>query len=363
MKKLIIVILAIGFAMVVSTANARPSQYVRPFGDNAPWNIPVKNLPKHSQSALYAGRFYNNAPDRPGNFNLSFYGYSKPVYYAGDATSIYTVQGGYNISGTKIPWNPKWTAASGSDGQVILLDPVTRREWDLWQVSISGSTVRVSGGSLVGAGTIQDSSGVGDYRTKVNGWKFSRGVGIQYYAMLVQPEEISSGVIKHALCGGIKNPSKTSYVAPATKLEHPGSEIANPIPEGMRFALNVTDAQIDSWVAMKPEAYRKMARTLAVALRDYGWFATDTAGAASWDLEDVGSAGDLWRAQGIDPMSATAQNLLDGLITQSRIYTIVPSDQYPPTIPEPPPGPTPCTAAELTVCDSQYNACVMECNQ
>ncbi|HSA99779.1 MAG TPA: hypothetical protein VLE49_03945, partial [Anaerolineales bacterium] len=123
--------------------------------------------------------------------------------------------------------------------------------------------------------------------------------------------------------------SKTFYVAPATKLEHPGTEIANPIPEGMRFALDVTDAQIDSWVATKPSAYQKLARTVARALRDYGWFVTDTSGAAHLQFEAQASADALWKAQGIDPASATVRDLLDGLMTQSRIYTIVPSDQYP----------------------------------
>jgi hypothetical protein len=329
-----------------SGADARPpaSQYVRPFGADAPWNVPVKNLPKHPQSDLYASRMYNNAPDRPGNINLNFFGYTTPVYYVEDATATYTVQGGYNINGTKLPWNPNWTAASGSDGELILLDPATGREWDLWQVSVSGSTINVSGGSLIGAGESMSGGSVGNYRTKENGWSPSRGVGIQYYAFLAQPEEVSMGAINHALCTGITNPSKTFYVAPATKLEHPGTEIANPIPEGMRFALNITDAEIESWVATKPAAYQKLARILARTLRDYGWFVTDTAGAAGFRMEDGGSAGTLWNAQGIDWTSNTARDLLDGLITQSRIYALVPSDQYPNQSLAPPNPPTGITA-------------------
>jgi len=147
--------------------------------------------------------------------------------------------------------------------------------------------------------------------------------------MLGQPEEITQGEIRHALSMTIRNPSKTFYVAPATKLEHPGTEIANPIPEGMRFALDVTDAQIETWVATKPAAYRKLARIVARALRDYGWFITDTGGAANLQFEAEASAKALWKAQCIDPVSTTTRDLLDGLITQSRIYAIVPSDQYP----------------------------------
>ena len=319
--------LALLAMLLLSTvADARPSasQYARPFGSDAPWNVPVKNLPKHPQSDTYASRLYNNAPDKPGNFNLSFVDYTYPVYYTDDATTTYTVSGGYStsngsINGSKIPWNPAWSAAGGSDAQVILLDPSTGREWDLWQVRISGSTLSVSGGSLVG----------GDYRTKTDCWPYSRGIGCQYLAMLVRPEEVASGQISHALSMPITNPSKTSYVAPATKLEHSGSETANPIPEGMRFALNVTDAEIESWVATKPAAYQKLARTVARALRDYGWFITDTSGAAHLQFESQASADALWKSQGIDPASSTVSNLMDGLMTQSRIYSIVPSNQYP----------------------------------
>jgi hypothetical protein len=321
--------------------DARPSasQYVRPYGADAPWNVPVKNLPKHPQSSTYASRMYNNAPPNPGNFNLNFVDYTMPVYYVEDATTTYTVDGGYstpngNINGSKLPWNPQWSAATGSDSQVILLDPATGREWDLWQVSISGSTLRVSGGSLVS----------GSYFTKTDGWSYARGAGIQYYAMLVQPEEIAQGHIDHALCMAIMNPSKTFYVAPATKLEHPGSEISNPIPEGMRFALDVTDAQIESWVSTKPAAYQKLARVVGHAMRDYGWFVTDTGGAAVMPFEASASAGALWKAQGIDPASTTARDLLDGLMTQSSIYAIVPSDQYPNQSLAPPMPPTGITA-------------------
>lgn len=349
--KVAIVLLIVAFSMLLMTsAMARPaaSQYVTPYGPTAPWNIPVKDLPRHPQSDMYASRMYTYAPANAGNFNLGFAEYTPPVYYIEDATAMYTVNGGYStpngsINGTKIPWNPQWTASVGSDAQVILLDPVTGKEWNLWQVTISGSTLNVNGGSLV----------PGSYFTKTDGWPYSRGAGIQYFAMLVQPEELSRGVIKHALCAGVKNPSKTFYVPPATKLERSGTEIANPIPEGMRFALNITDAQIDTWVATKPSAYRKLARTVAVALRDYGWFVTDTAGGVSFPFEGAASAGNLWRAQGIDPASETVRDLLDGLITQSRIYTIVPSDQYgdvtPPPDPEPEPG---SCEEELASCEA-----------
>jgi hypothetical protein len=327
------------FFSTVADARETAAQYVRPFGPDAPWNVLVTNLPRHPQSATYASRLWSGAG---GNFNQSFVDYTYPVYYANAATGNYTVNGGNaTINGKQMPWNPAWSAAGGSDAQVIVVDSATGREWDLWQVSVSGSTINISNGSLVGTGeTASSGSVVGNYRTKVNGWVPSRGIGISYLAMLVRPEEITQGEIKHALSLPISNPSKASYVAPATKLEHSGSDSGDEIPEGMRFALDVTDAQIESWVATKPAAYQKLARTVAHALRDYGWFITDTSGAAHFQFEAQTSADALWKAQGIDPASSSATNLLDGLITQSRIYTIVPSDQYPNQSLAPPNPPT-----------------------
>ncbi|MBW2458255.1 MAG: hypothetical protein JRI68_27370 [Deltaproteobacteria bacterium] len=73
---------------------------------------------------------------------------------------------------------------------------------------------------------------------------------------------------------------------------------------------------------------------MAVALRDYGWFITDTAGSAKFQLEAQESAMDEWVALGLEAYEASdtheyPRDLLDGLITEARIYALVPSDQYP----------------------------------
>lgn len=61
---------------------------------------------------------------------------------------------------------------------------------------------------------------------------------------------------------------------------------------------------------------------------------TDTAGSAKLQLEAQESALDEWVALGLEAYEASnyqeyPRDLLDGLITQDRIYAIVPSDQYP----------------------------------
>jgi hypothetical protein len=309
-----------------------PVTYVRPFGPDAPWNIPVAGLPQAENSDELAAKLWNDSfTDREfRNFNINNTSYTYPVYEVTKDTPYYPVvdrSGWGNLGGTRIPFDPSWRAAPGSDAQIIILDPATGREWNLWQASFDGQSVVVSNGNLV----------PGSYFDKEDGFEPSRGVGIQYSAMLVRPEEVAQGVIQHALSMPIRNTSGSEFVAPGTKLEFPGVR-PDGIPEGTRFALDVTYEQIDAHLARLPSSVpdvtKSSLRTLMVAMKDYGWFITDTSGSAHFQLESTTSAQKEWEALGmIDRDYGGAvypRDALDGLITQSRIVAFVPSDEYPP---------------------------------
>ncbi|MEM1066325.1 MAG: hypothetical protein AAGJ74_12570 [Pseudomonadota bacterium] len=305
------------------------ADYVRPYGPRAPWNIPVHNLPRHEANDYYAWSLWNDAPSRPGNFNLTFESYTYPVYYAADATDwfpVSTTWANSRINFHWIPWNEDWEPAPGTDGQVIILDPPTGREWNLFQVQgFVEDTVLATNGSLV----------PGDYRTREVGFRPSRGAGIPYLAMLIRPEEIRAGVIQHALSLPIRNTSGEYYVAPATKLE--GKREGEGIPEGMRFALDVSEEEILEWAETLPEGQtRRSGIIVARALRDYGWFVTDISGSAHFQFEANLTAGEEWRELGLAPQphgdKLMPRDMLDGLMTPERIYVIAPSDQYPPEL-------------------------------
>lgn len=325
-------------ALVVATASASG----RPYGPNAPWNIPATGIPLHPESAHYCDLLWSGATaDRPGNFNLTFDDYTYPVYVASHATGDFPVRTKWktNLHGKTMPWNPDWRPPPGSDAQVIVLDPSTGREWNLWQVRFDGKTIHATNGNLVQAGEeAGDGSDPGDYRTKENGFRPSRGIGIQYLAMLVRPWEIREGVIRHALSMPIKNPDGTFFVPPATKLENYQNRSQPGIPEGMRFSLAVSDAEIDAWLSALPEELpeetRRAARIIAVALRDYGWFITDTSGGAHFQFEARMTAAKEWEALGLAPLGTIKwkqypRDLLDGLITRERLHAHVTSDRYP----------------------------------
>jgi hypothetical protein len=209
---------------------------------------------------------------------------------------------------------------------VIVLDPPTGREWNLWQVSFSSGIVTATNGNLV----------PGSYWSKTDGFAPSGGSGIQYLAMLVRPQEVASGVIRHALSMPVKGVNRTLCIPPATKTDRGRFGIDNGVPEGMRFFLRASDSQIESWIAGLPAGLggttRQSTRVIARALRDYGWFITDHAGSAHLQFEDRLTAAAGWNALGLGRISAAGKeyprDLLDGLLQPDRIAAILPSDQY-----------------------------------
>lgn len=300
----------------------------RPYGPRAPWNVPVDGLPRHPLERLYADRFWYQAAADPGNVNLSFEDYTYAVYHVWDATGLFRIEVDWEteLDGQMLPWNPSWQPAPGSDAQIILLDPDNGVEWNLWQVSFKDGVVRATNANRV----------PGDYWTREVGFPQSRGVGIPYLAMLVRPWEIEQGRIEHALSMVIRNTDGERFVPPAMKLEHPG-RYRNGIPEGMRFALDVTDEEIEDWVdslpGALPQTTRRAARTIARALKEYGWFITDTGGNAQLQFESTVSTGTAWDDLGLGRQLINGKDyprdLLDGLLTPERIHVIVPSDEYP----------------------------------
>ena len=343
-KKSLYFVLTIFLAnMCMSHVLNAAEKYWRPYGPRAPWNIPVKGIPIHPDSDYFASLLWNDSTaSRPGNFNTGFDGYTYPVYEVTSETDIYRVEitnnWGANMDGKSMPWNPDWIPAEGDDAQIIVLDPEYGYEWNFWQVNVDedNKIVYASNGNLVQRGIIGgDGSDPGNYWTKENGFKPSRGCGIEYLAMLVRPQEVAAGKIEHALSMPIINTDGDYFVPPATKLEHPNNPSG--IPEGMRFALDVTDEEIEIWVNSFPpqlsETTRNSARILARALRDYGWFVTDTSGGAFFQFESRLTAGAEWDALGLNNQTVNwieyPRDLFDGLITEDRIYALVPSDEYP----------------------------------
>ena len=304
---------------------------------------------------------------------------------------------------TAIPFDPSWRASGDSDEnllnnaydkEMIIIDDTTGYVYELWGVDRGGLTC-LGGRSILYALagknpdsrlcvssviTIRDKDGKqAQYNTYNQGVISARGMGIQNAAMIVTPEEVQAGEIRHALtmealntmfgptcssqqyknndpalgktCGfavapatthewknvndmtrnGMCNDTGNSYSDFVTKqtfkslLTHERS-----IPEGMRFKITATDVDIANWINSRADlkadpAKAKTARIFAVALRDYGWIVGDTtcygagftiAGAANPDAKAK------WANLGIK--DASSQSLLDGLFTATNIIALDP---------------------------------------
>ena len=286
----------------------------------APWEVPVSSLAVHPRSDALAARLWD-ASDRPGNVNLTFEGYTYPVYDARQAdvpawpVAVDHPDWGGNLPAS-VPWNRAWRPASGSDGQAIVVDEAAGLEWDLWRVRPDPASrrLRVGNGSVVALG--------------LQGWPASRGCGIPYLAMLVRPAEVAAGVIPHALSMPIKGVHASLFVPPATRTDGPTWGVPDGIPEGTRFALRVTDDELGAWAATLPPETGASALVIGRALRDQGVVITDHAGAAIIQFEDRLTAGPRWDALGLGERTVGGKrfprDLLDGLWTRERIYALAP---------------------------------------
>lgn len=293
----------------------------------------MSKVPLHPESAKFAGFLWADFAGAVPELNFRKYTYA--VYNAAEATDLYTITATNNwgnLHGKTVPWNPAWAQNAGTDAQAIILDAATGTEWNLWQMVVNNTakTITIGNGNKCPGDYLTNNWD--DRLTKCTG---SRGAGINYLACLVRPWEIEQGLIEHALSMPIKGTSGQFFVAPATKLEHPG-KVGN-IPEGMRFALNVTYAEIDAYVAKLTTLRvqnRNAVKTILYALKDYGWFITDTSGGAHLQFEAPESAQTEWVRIGVLPGQAYSgaefpRFALHGFITQARIVAFVPSDQYP----------------------------------
>ena len=352
----------------------------RMFGPNAPWNRPVSELGRSEHYASYAERFWKYATlenatnsSTRGHYSTYFNAYSIPIYDAREATGtrkVLTANTGYPGTlpdGSEVPWNDAWKPATGNDQSMLIINPDNGRDYELWLVQTSNFSACLSHGfeairalCVGSANLIPDLNGQpADYRTYEGGF-ITRGSGLQKLAMMTTADEVASGSVQHALSmvafntmfGPACSPAERTtaaegttcgfYVNPATRIEWakgPSQQCTVPlenttagrsttVPEGMRFALDITDDQINTWLDSRgyQGVLRDTARVFAVALRDYGWIISDTS-CADAGIETEGMTNPIahakWKQLGV-PDGPDSQSMLWGLFTQQRIYVVNP---------------------------------------
>lgn len=371
-------------AAAPTTKPAPPAPRLPWFALTASWNRPVSDFGPSPDLQQYAERLWNfgGGAAPPGTVNVAFGDYSVPVYPLSEATTtarVYQTTWAMELYdfglplGTRIPWNPAWRAGTGNDNILAIVDETTGRAWEIG--GVGQANVNCASQANVAASTRANDwqsvylciSGIRHYDnlyTATDGSTVDgRGAGINKLALLTRAEEVRAGAIRHALemtitstmfgapaCDPIRGTSAFGagkscgfFVSPATKLERlrpdtgcPGtqevSEAARSrtVPEGMRFALRISDAEIEQWLDSRGYVgpKRQTARVFAVALRDYGWIAAET-GCWGMSIETdsvIGAQGAAWAELGIvsDGRPYPHGDLLDGLFAPERIYVVTP---------------------------------------
>jgi hypothetical protein len=339
-----------------TSGNVSATTHVRAYGLTAEWNIPISQAlsrgthpnETYFRDVLWLG---NEAPGGGRNAgtgvswcNFFSRDYTYPVYKSSDAggqTAQVSVSAGNWRNGI-VPWNPSWTIPAGTDAQIIILDEATGVEYNGFNLRYVGSPPRLLSRdgntarlSRVTASLDGDTnSPPGDFRTKTNGFTPSRGCGIQYLAMLIRPEEIAQGKIYHALSCVMRRSGFAFFSNPATKGERfPGNDLNQGVPQGTRFYLNITDAEIDahvaSWPSGVPTSTRNTMRIVLKAMQEYGCIASDQGGDNHIQFQHDDSTD--WTPYGLDPITVNGKvyprDAIDGLITnKNRIRFILPSD-------------------------------------
>lgn len=335
---------------------------------------------------------YGPDPSALGKLNINLFDYSVAIFDARQAnTTVRLAQAVWaqnqqtmSVTGTlkigdAIPWNQDWLKRlpGGSDKCILIIDYSKGISWEIWGAGQPSYSCidwfwifKAFGGPNGKAGYQPDSPswlGVASaerinniYGSSTMG---SRGCGLPKSALTVRADELMSGVINHALPLTISNPMygmpmanpMTNYLAPgagytsgfylepARKLEYAfkmpptGQDGTNvfsrdkTIPSGMRFALAITDANIEAWLAQRgfigPK--KNTARIFAACLREYGAVVAETGGwGVGIECESISSPGasEKYKSLGLLNEGETSANpsgdLLHGLLSYGSLYVV-----------------------------------------
>jgi hypothetical protein len=261
----------------------------RPYASTSPWNTPISSAPRlHPNSAAYVNAIADNRlplTADPDQYTIPVYRFdaSTPrisvrlsgnysTYDRGDSSRV---GHGENPVARGVPYPKGVQSGAGSDGQIVLWDPVAQVEYGFWQWRED------SAGNVTATNGYRYHTGPG-YNGRFADGLAGRGAGTTYLSGLVRKWEIQQGRIQHALSFAYDSPS-AKFVYPASKSDGGrfGGTSAD-LPEGARLQLNpaLTQADFNRW-GLSP-----MAKIIARALQQYGMIVIDHSGSSKVYLED-----------------------------------------------------------------------------
>jgi len=250
------------------------------FPDNNFWNVPIDNLPVHPNSAQWI-----NSIGASDSFHMDF---GSGTWDGGPIGIPYNIVAGASVTKYDVdfyypdesdpgpyplPASPKieW----GSDHHILTVDTDDCKLYEIYDASFNSG--QWSGGS----GAIWD-LGLNDLRPDT--WTSADAAGLPILPGLARYEEVSAGVIEHAL-RFTANCTASYYIWPARHKAQHGS-CASPVPFGARLRLK---ASYDiSGFSPQAQVLLQAFKTYGIILADNGsnWYVSGSP-SNSWDNDQL----------------------------------------------------------------------------
>ncbi len=186
---------------------------------------------------------------------------------------------------------------TGSDHHLVVVDPSSNRELDMWLATYNPKTdIWSSGGRY-----ITDAAGWGAVCAPGVHCNGAVAAGFAAFGGIVRPEEIAQGHIDHALFLTEPFTRKEYAACPATHTDGISDDSAA-IPEGARI-------QLDPAFNVDAQPWPRWERIIAHALQTYGAYVGDTGGTLGFLGEATLDRGyDAWSKAGM-PRGTSLANL------------------------------------------------------
>ena len=261
-----------------------PSYALRLFSAQSFFNQPLAaSAPQAPDSAQLVAAFNHQVQTYYGHVVINTTEWSAPVYTvpANAPTTTVVAQNStcprsegifqpfaQDMSAVPIPAGAQ--AAKGTDEDMVVWQPSSGHEWELWRAQQEGGQWTACwGGEFQDAHT---SEGVLPEPLGVS------AAGLSILAGQIHLEELQQGTITHALEVTLPDTAASGFVWPANRTDGT-SDDAYSIPEGTRFRLKPS-------VNLSSLHLNPAALEIATAIQRYGMIVADTAGAVALEAQD-----------------------------------------------------------------------------
>jgi hypothetical protein len=277
-----------------------PGGYTNPFTASV-WRTAIPGSPTLSaSSAAYVSRFTSDISAYYGTVGININS-SCPTRYIVHGNSIpdvtvdITGNGGSYVGTVQCPIPTNAISdPNGTDHEMVIWDVDNQVVYEFWVASKSGT--QWSAKTYASEST---STGDGVFARAGNTAGCSASQ-LSYLGAMITAEDVAAGVIDHAIACAIVSTSG-GFVAPATTAD---GDTSGGVPEGTRFFF-------PSSVSM-PSGLSPLAQMIFTAIKTYGMYLIDTAGAVVVYTENVSA----WTNIGLsDPITPS----LDGVASYEAI--------------------------------------------